>query len=91
MRRSTARQALTHTAVLPSGVAMLYRIVDARNYIFSVSLENTARMETMAKKRPMNSRGFQIGVARRLFRGPTPFVVPILITSSRKSKKIVIP
>lgn len=29
----TAQQALTHTAVLPSGAAMLYRIVNAQSYL----------------------------------------------------------
>jgi hypothetical protein len=43
------------------------------NRIFSVSLENTARMETMTKKCPMNNKGFQIAVARSLFRGTDPF------------------
>ena len=72
-------------------VLLCYIVLSMPNRIFSVSLENTARMETMAKQCPMNNRGFQIGVARRLFRGPITFVAPILITSSRKSPKTVIP
>jgi hypothetical protein len=48
-------------------------------------------METMAKKFPMNNKGFKIAVVRRLFRGSSPFIVPILITFGRKNPKTIKP